>query len=649
MKRKSRLFRWLPVLALACATACSGGASGCSQTYVTEHDEVNPSKEKYDVFADDKAEDKNPAFDSALVDRRTFGDNPENRWEINASGAVIGLDILDIRDSDEQHLLKLYPSYGDAVTALRKQGVAVLPSINLIDGKAKQFDDGLYAALDHWMADSEGNGVGGVAELVLAIVDGMDRNSDAAAWLCGALQVGGYLEGNPPSKTARFVEDFEADGLLSKPIGFYTWSEELKRTFRFFRFLQQPFTTGKGIPGDIAAVLEKDEALRQRYEKMIGFYARLTNPMNAANFGHLADPANRAVSLPALAEKLGYEKATVHFLPSSTSKEVVLFNRLFPFGLPADADLMMELVQAVRDGRVDLKPDADSGWYEHQVYALETFLLPSRGKESGKLALTKKYKERMLQAFQALITKRRETHVRQLDGAVGSAAPPSEPEGLLSPRLRMEPNPTFYLRTARAYAFLQNFLAAVMPEGELARLHGLKQGGERAENLEAELERMKNLFYGLHLLCCEDIGMRPDLRPDELADPASCEAVAEEWLKGWAEDGDLGADTRVSVPIYVDPNRGVTRLWATLGIRGAKLEAVYEKQPKWRPLAREGEEAGGWQQMQPWDCQNAVYVILVDEFAEIELKGIRSLTREELRKVCDAHETKEEIVDALSK
>ena len=76
---------------------------------------------------------------------------------------------------------------------------------------------------------------------------------------------------------------------------------------------------------------------------------------------------------------------------------------------------MKELVQAIRSGKVDLTPRENSGWYDHQVYALETMLLPEVGEEHNKLLLTKPYKKRMLEAFAALITKRRETHVRQLD------------------------------------------------------------------------------------------------------------------------------------------------------------------------------------------------------------------------------------------
>ena len=90
---------------------------------------------------------------------------------------------------------------------------------------------------------------------------------------------------------------------------------------------------------------------------------------------------------------------------------------------------MKELVRRFARARSILRPRENSGWYDHQVYALETMLLPEVGEEHNKLLLTKPYKKRMLEAFAALITKRRETHARQLDTAEGhAAAPPQELE-----------------------------------------------------------------------------------------------------------------------------------------------------------------------------------------------------------------------------
>ena len=49
---------------------------------------------------------------------------------------------------------------------------------------------------------------------------------------------------------------------------------------------------------------------------------------------------------------------------------------------------MARLIIAIRSGEVQLRPRESDGWYQHQVYALETLLLPSRGSESNKLLLT---------------------------------------------------------------------------------------------------------------------------------------------------------------------------------------------------------------------------------------------------------------------
>ncbi len=121
-----------------------------------------------------------------------------------------------------------------------------------------------------------------------------------------------------------------------------------------------------------------------------------------------------------------------------------------------------------------------------------------------------------------------------------------------------------------------------------------------------------------------------------------CYKLADNWLHRAYRDEDLAVDTRVSVPLYVDPNRGVTRLWATLGVRLSKLEAKYATLPQIKPV-----KGGDWKAVEQGKVHPANYLIPVDEFAEIELKGMRVLTREELRAVCDREQTKEAILKAL--
>jgi hypothetical protein len=343
-----------------------------------------------------------------------------------------------------------------------------------------------------------------------------------------------------------------------------------------------------------------------------------------------------------LAKQRGVRHPVVAVFPPSTTRETELFERLFPMGIPAGANLMSILVRRIRSGEVDLKPGDKDGWYQYQVYALETLLLPTKGQERDKLFLTAAYKRRLTEAFQALITKRRETHVRQAaPAAYKSAAPLGQHE--VRPRLRIEPLPTFYLRTARAYAFLKNFLLAAAGKDRLAKMHGLRQGGVREPDLAAELTAVQLRFYGFYLLSCEDLGMRPQFLKEEPVDQAKAIETATQWLNGLSANSDLACDTRVTVPIFVDFVQSKTRLWATLGVRLAKLESKYGVSPRIRPK----QEGGAWQEVKAYQLGVSQYVIPVDEFAEIELRGLKSMTREEFRVLCDRHKTKEAILHSL--
>src|SRR5262249_20741490 len=169
---------------------------------------------------------------------------------------------------------------------------------------------------------------------------------------------------------------------------------------------------------------------------------------------------------------------------------------------------------------------------------------------------------------------------------------PRQPEEI-KPRLRVEPCPSYYLRTARAYAFLANFLEAAVGKEGLQSLRGLCKDGERGQDLYAELHFLRDLFYGLYLVSAEDIGLKPAFASDEPVDADACYKLACDWLPRAFDDPDMAADTRVAVVVFADPNHEVTRLWATLGVRLARLEASYARPPSIKPA----EGAGDWQEV----------------------------------------------------
>jgi hypothetical protein len=499
-----------------------------------------------------------PGFDPALVHSV-----PVDGWDINLSHTVFKLDVPIIKPDVEGDLLKLNPTYAEAVAAARNWSVfEVIPSVNLIDGKAKQFDDGLYSALDQAYYTGALDELPGHVDFIRRLAEAVGPDSPAAPHLAAGLELAGVsFTVTDEAKKQLLINKFESNPLQSKPLGFYGWTPELQQCWRFLKFFQSPFplTDGPGLdaPRAMADAIVADAALQADYQKAVSFYSRLTNPLLDVSLLELAGNADPA-ALAARQKAAGLHTGVAVF-PSSTSREQRLFEALFPEGLPPNADLMKALIQAVRSGDVNLEPEADSGWYDYQAYALEVFLLPDRGEESAKLLFSGRYKQRMMDAFAALMTKRRETHVRQLGVAEAPTAMPP-PLSNLSPRLRIEPNATYYLRTARAYAFLEGFLHEAMGQEALAQLHGLRETGERELNLAEELAAQRNLFYGFYLIACEDIGLPSAIGADELPDPDAARGAALAWLEDWSNDADLAVDTRVIVPVAIDPPRNATNV-----------------------------------------------------------------------------------------
>lgn len=622
--------------------------------YEVEVPEYHPPEippEINEVFVDDVLGARpRPAFDPELVDRRPLKSSGRD-WQVNSSEAVLRLDVPLIYPGSRDTLQKLHPSYAAALASAQRYG-AVLPSVNLIDGKAKQFDDGLVAAINSAYYEGIGPTLPGQIDFVRRLYERAGPTSPAAPFLAAGLQVAGAeVTGHDAQRAAAYLAEFEADVPRSKPIGFYTWSSRLATCFRFVRFFQKQFADDElAVPLALSAALEGDAELRQEYLRILDRAARLTNPAMCRSLADLMSPelvAAREVP-PRLTPS--DEPAPIAVFPPSTSREYELIEAVFHDFLPPDANIMVELVRAVRSGDIDLSPDQNAGWYQHQAYALETFLLPSTGAEGDKLLLGAGYKRRMLEAFAMLVTTRRETHTRDLASAdVATAEPPIDdeerppPPPVVAPRLRVEPCPSYYLRTARAYRFLHQYLLAAIGSGALDQLYGLREGGPRDTPLGEELAQMQDLFYGLYLLSAEDLGLSIAATAEELPDADAAYARAEEWVANFSTDPDLAADVRISVPVNVDYKFGAaTRIWLTVGVRLARLDASYAVGPRIR-LSGSDE----WLDSSHAILSSEDYLIAVGEFAEASLPGLQTLTREELREVCDREQSKERILAAL--
>jgi hypothetical protein len=311
--------------------------------------------------------------------------------------------------------------------------------------------------------------------------------------------------------------------------------------------------------------------------------------------------------------------------------------------------LLDGIIRKIQAGELDLAPRADAGFYDQQLYALETLLVPERASESAHLLLTRAYKEKLVETFKSLLVQTRETHVKQVGAVSSAAASGFDPiEFTVYPKLLVEPFPTFYLRSARAYRFLEGVLDAVLGPAFLqttARL--LEDGSRSALPLGEELAEKEWLLYGLHALSADSLGMAPELAPDELTDfpldPAR--EVARSWLANVGRDADVARDPRVSLPVARETVGSVDYgiYWAVVGVQVLHLHASFpeSRRPEVKSAVPPGCAQTGWKTFEPY--------LLVEKTVQVRRPAhLPPLTREEFRALCDEHETPEAIANAFA-
>jgi hypothetical protein len=572
-------------------------------------------------------------------------------------------EVEEVYDEGEAKKPKLFSNFVDAAGAC---DYSVLPSLELCGIRGKFFDDGMYAAVELELENGTANLEGGKDAFLLRLAEVLNGKYKASlkpadspyrsalVYVVTSLVLGSR-DGTVPDKLnlnpiileeARAEADkfVRGDPLRSKPIGFYTWRPELSRIFTRDRWLQRKFDSGDDGEFKIALALAdavaSDAALREQHGYLVETYSRLTNPLAGETVGDyvsaVPDPAKALVdpaAFKAAKEKLAGEGRTFALFPASRSKEVDLCNKLEGFPL-LEGNLMDILIDEIQAGRLTLKPDRSSGWYEYQQYALEALLTPDKLPEGKKLIMDKRYRERLEDAFRSMLTQARETHVKSLDIAEAGAEPEIEID--VRPALNAEPIPAYYLRVARGYGFLRSVLDNAIGE-RIAETYGLRENGTAVDALDAELAAIQDLYYGFYLETCANIGLIPDLEAGEVEDPVAAARAAERWLGGWRDDPLMSQDIRVIVPIGPTGD-GRLDCWAVLGVRPINIVVSYEEKPAVSTDA-------------PVELMvnylSRDYSVLVPVFAEVILPTEEPLTRDEFRDVCDRYDNKEEIIEAL--
>ncbi len=468
-------------------------------------------------------------------------------------------------------------------------------SASVLAQKAKQFDDGLYAAVE--VAAEQGVGrFPGKAQflrnLVRALADLPAPPSQSVATVLAGAKLGLHdvrLPAQSEAPVKKLLDEFLAQEVRSKPIGFYTWTEALSDIFRQDRMLQSELPSPAGV-AVLAKALRGDPRLRAAYVAYLTLAARLTNRLAYPDLRGVMESLDRGgpVRVP----------EGVRFFPPSQSHETELVKRLYgDRPIPEGFSLIDELIRQIRSHQLSLGPKADSGWYDYQSWALEPLILPDEMAEARHLRYDATYVRLLEELFNGILALTRETHVKQLEIPVVGAAPPPPPtptiEITIYPDLTVEPLASYYFRRAEGYAMVRSVLEDSFGREALAKVHRMAPGMSMNATLAEELDAMEKLFYGAHVTACRQIGMTPLGSPGLRATADAAAAAFAGWAKQMGEDIDVGCDSRMMVPVFYDRQREKTKVWVMLGWSRRSLVASFAAPPSYAVFDAQGQTCIG--------------------------------------------------------
>ena len=529
-------------------------------------------------------------------------------YSINNGAATFRLDVA----KPDKHSKQVFTNYAHALAYCREQGLPTIPSVQLIQGKLKAFDEALCITLELAIEERR---LKVLKDLLTALQ--REGNLEAVVHVATALS----LAGADPKMEGETLRRMEAErhSFLQKPearpCGFWDTDERLRRNFQSGRYLMEGLSLQRSSEAClvISKLLVGDPALKAAFDNVQAFDAKLTNPLQSVSFETLSTLTKQEVlqRFP--------RDARFSLFGYSTSKEEAILSSI-PIKL--HEQLMPLLIKAIRSGEFSLEPRPDSGWYDYQWHALETLLMPEKGRESAKLRLSKAYQKRLENAFASLLTKERETHLKRLPmiylGSTegGETEPP--PKVRIAPEFSAEPTLTVYLRLARGYRFLRQALQATLGDEAWSSLRLSASG----RSLDDELKQTMLFCYGLYEKLSLEIGQPSLYLPDEVnaLDQKEACAVFDRWCKGWQEDPALLADTRVAVPV-ADRMTHYT-YWGTAGVRLEQVVYKYLDKP----------DVSG--EVEPEFIPCKIY-LPTDFFFEFSRPPQTSLTRAEFRTLCD--------------
>jgi hypothetical protein len=546
---------------------------------------------------------------------------------------------------------------GYAVDRSAREEVPVSPTLatngafvsaSLLAQKAKQFDDGLYAAVEEAAQNGAGPFTGKattLSRLARALASGSgDRLGNADLVLLAACKLGDMPLDVPTaieSSLRSAVIEFLADERRSKPIGFYTWSGKLSAIFRQDRMLQTELKGAAGIAA-LARAIHADKSARATYEGYLTLVSRLTNPLSGADLRgplHTVDSGGSE-----------FPSKGLSFFPASRSHETDLVKKLYMNQpIPEGFNLVEEMVKRIRSNEIDLAPTASSGWYDYQTWSLETLIAPDRAAEAARLKLEESYRKQLAELFKGVLALTRETHIKQLEiPTPGARGGPEHSVVKISirPELSAEPLATFYARRAASYRFVRSVIESTFGADAIRSLHRLTAAGPVKADLAAELDGMEAIFAGAAAAVSRELGLPRIVTAAPQAAPGGSSDTDRRAFHTWARalntDPDLGPDARMMVPVFFDRGRGKTKVWVFLGWSQRPVSFWFATPPVVE-VTRNGQAA----KSSEFETEFGATSVSLAYPVTAELYVDKILDRDEFRRHCDRFKTRSAILKNL--
>jgi hypothetical protein len=509
--------------------------------------------------------------------------------------------------------------------------------------KSKLFDDGLYAAVE-LLVDAGSPTFMGKTEFIRelnaqALLQTQDE-SYAGLSLLSALELIRYDEtqarGNIHANAVKMGREFLNNTERSKPLGFYSWSNTLSRIFKRDRLSQETLPDTQWLP--IIKVLKENKALNHAFLRHLLVPSRMTNPLTSAGMA-------LAVSSP----EWQSGRVSLNLFPPSTSLENHVMSML------TDADtgpVIDEIIKHLRSGRVKIVPGQNSGWYDHQLYALSALVLFDQLPEAKKLVPDEQYRQCLDELFKGFYALTREIHIKQLETRYGAGIPIPKPKLYIIPGLTAEPLPTYYYRKSQAYQFINQVLQEIFGSTALKEMRRLTADGPVEQSLLDELTSIEMLFRGAAASSCIELGMEPGLIIEGDYQVAYDHFTA--YRQQSHDDQELLADCRMMVPVMVNAPDDYL-VWAFLGWEDVQINVSYLERPKVLSTTidtnsqdyKNFKRMHGDREPEPEiEYRSARYSIYRPVCAELRVKQL--LNRDEFRALCNQYRSAQEITAQLT-